>query len=85
MVEKLDIHLNNMFLKCGYPQGQVDGWKVQVLFNAFKYFDIKWYMCEHSLTMVYETMLNKCKSIKIPGLLLQGTGRMAINNSWAPH
>ena len=48
-------------LKLGYPRDYLDNRKVQVLSNATKYFDIKYYIREQPLTPTCLALLDKCK------------------------
>ena len=48
---KLDVYLTNVLFDCWYPRDQLDSCKVEVLFHALKYLDIKWYICEQEFVM----------------------------------
>ena len=60
-MEELDIWLTNILVKCDYPQDQMGTWKVKVMFNSTKHFEIKQYVREQPLTLTYQTLLNKSK------------------------
>ena len=60
-VEHLNIRLTKMVLKCGYPQDQVGTRKVEVMFSATKYFEIKIYWREQPLTLAYQALLDTWK------------------------
>ena len=47
--------------RCGYPQDQLVSYKVKVLFNTVKYFDMKQFMFKQDLTLTYQTLLDKLK------------------------
>ena len=57
------MHLNNVLPMCGYPEDQLDNYKVKELFHTLKYFDVKWFACDQDLMCNYHTLVEKLSSI----------------------
>ena len=60
-LEQLDIRLTNILLKCGYPRNQMDTRKVEAMFSTRKDSEMKYYMREQPLTLIYQALLKKTK------------------------